>query len=38
VFWWGNLGASAYLEDPGIDGRKLLKWFFKKGMRGHELD
>jgi len=25
VFWWGNLRASACLEDPGIDGKEIIK-------------
>jgi hypothetical protein len=29
-FWWGDLTDRDDLEDPGIDGRTILKWFFKK--------
>jgi len=25
VFWWGNLK-----EDPGVDGKKILRWIFRK--------
>jgi hypothetical protein len=28
--WWGNLRERVHLEDPGIDGRILLRWIFRK--------
>ena len=27
---WGNLRERDYLEDPGIDGRIILRWIFRK--------
>jgi hypothetical protein len=25
-FWWGNLSERDHLEDPGSDGRIILRW------------
>ena len=33
-FWCGNLRERGHLEDPGIDGRILLRWIFRKGRTG----
>ena len=30
AFWWGNLSVREYLEDLGTDGRRVLKYIFKK--------
>jgi len=29
-FWWGNLRESNDLEDPGVDGRIILRWIFRR--------
>jgi hypothetical protein len=29
-FWWGNLREKDQLEDPGADGRIILRWIFRK--------
>jgi len=29
-FWWGNLRERDHLEDPGLDGRIIVKWIFSK--------
>jgi len=32
-FWWGN-----HLEYPGVDGRIILRWIFKKWNGDHGLN
>jgi hypothetical protein len=29
-FWWGNLREKYHVEDPGIDGRIILRWIFRE--------
>ena len=29
-FWWGNLRESDHFGDPGVDGRIILGWIFRK--------
>ena len=28
--WWGNLRERVHLEHPGVDGRIILRWIFRK--------
>jgi len=33
-FWWGNLRERDHLGDPGLDGRMMLRWTFRKWYVG----
>jgi hypothetical protein len=37
-YWWGNLRERDHLEDPGGDGRIILRWIFRNWVGGHGLD
>ena len=28
--WWGNLRERGHMDDPGVDGRTIVKLIFKK--------
>jgi len=30
VFWWGDLRERDHLGDPGVDGRVIFRWVFRK--------
>jgi hypothetical protein len=30
VFWWRNLREKDHWEEPGADGRIILRWIFRK--------
>jgi len=29
-FWWGNFRERDHFEDPGVYGRIILRWIFRK--------
>jgi hypothetical protein len=35
-FWQGTLRGKDHLEDPGVDGRIILRWIFRKWDGGME--
>jgi hypothetical protein len=37
-FWWKNLRGKDHLGDPGLDGRIILRWIFRKWDVGAGLD
>ena len=37
-FWCGNLRKGDDLEDPGVDGKIVLRWICRKWDVGHGLD
>jgi hypothetical protein len=37
-FGWGNLRERDHMEDPGVDGRIILNWIYRKWGGGHGLD
>ena len=37
-FWRGNLKERDHLEDPGVDGRIILRWIFRNWDGGNGLD
>jgi len=34
----GNLREGGHMEDPGVDGRIILRWISGSGMWGYGLD
>jgi len=28
--WWGKLTERVYSEDPGVDGKMMIRWIFRK--------
>jgi len=36
--WWRKPRERDHWGDPGVDGRIILRWIFRKWDEGHELD
>jgi hypothetical protein len=36
--WWENLRERGHWGVPGVDGRIMLRWIFRKWYVGYELD
>ena len=32
-FWWENLRERDHLQEPGVDGRVILRWIIRKWVR-----
>jgi len=37
-FWRGNLRGRDHLENPGVDRRIILRWFFRKRDEEREIE
>jgi hypothetical protein len=37
-FWWENLREKDHWGDPGVDGRIILRWIFRKWDVGYRLE
>jgi hypothetical protein len=37
-FWWGNLRERDHMENPGVNGRIILRWLFRKWDGEHGMD
>jgi hypothetical protein len=37
-FWWGNLRERHHLGNPGVDGKIMLRWSFRKWDMGFGLN
>jgi hypothetical protein len=37
-FWWEDLREGDHLGDPGVDGKTILKWIFKKCHSGNQIE